>query len=252
MARAYAQTNRGETALAILDGLIGSRNAGLARRALYDRAKTLHTLERFEAEAQAWTRLSELAGSTLKDRYAFAASTARELIDPWTREQAARAEDDAKDLPLVELRTNRGRILLALHPDDVPKAVAHFLTLVRSGFYDDLRFHRVIGAFTAQTGDPKTRGGDCTSEGVGSGSSEARIEIEKNKRHGFWRGAVGFGVGMVQANGSQFFILTAPTPGLDKKDFTCFGHVLSGMDVVDRIEWCDTLVSARVLREEDK
>jgi peptidylprolyl isomerase len=70
--------------------------------------------------------------------------------------------------------------------------------------------------------------------------------MELNERHGFWRGAVGFARKMRESNGSQFFIMTAPRPDLG--DYTCFGRVVSGMEHVDRLELCDPLEKAVVLK----
>ncbi|MHC5009598.1 MAG: peptidylprolyl isomerase, partial [Planctomycetota bacterium] len=73
------------------------------------------------------------------------------------------------------------------------------------------------------------------------------IPIEENPRHGFWRGAVAFARGMSPLNGSQFFILAAPRTDLEASEFTVFGHVLAGMDAVDRLEQCDAILEVRVL-----
>ena len=152
---------------------------------------------------------------------------------------------------LVACRTTRGEVVLRLFANDVPASVAHFVALVRRrepdgrGFYDGTRFHRVVGDFLVQGGDPVTRGGSC--EDAGQGAGPAGIPVEANPRHGFWRGAVGFARGGALENGSQFFVLVSARPELGEQDFTCFGHVASGMEVVDRLETCDELLEARVL-----
>ena len=81
---------------------------------------------------------------------------------------------------------------------------------------------------------------------TGAGTSPREIELEINERHGFWRGAVCFANRAHDPkNGSQFFLMTAPNPDLGR--FTCFGHVVSGMEAVDRIEYGDTVTKAVVL-----
>jgi cyclophilin family peptidyl-prolyl cis-trans isomerase len=180
------------------------------------------------------------------------AARARERAVQVEAERRAREEDDARgDLPLVLLRTNRGAFVVQVFATDVPKAAAQFLALVDrtdpgSGrrTYDGTFFHRVLGAHLAQGGDPKSREG-C-QEG-GRGEAPLTVEPERNARHGFWRGAVGFALGPDGKNGCQFFVLTAPRPELTERGFTCFGRVASGMDVVDRLEQCDVLLEARVL-----
>jgi cyclophilin family peptidyl-prolyl cis-trans isomerase len=74
------------------------------------------------------------------------------------------------------------------------------------------------------------------------------VEVETNKTHGFWRGAVGFARGLALTNGSQFFVLTAPRPEFTEEPYTCFGRVVAGMEVVDRLEQCDALLSVEVIR----
>ncbi|MFV1959913.1 MAG: peptidylprolyl isomerase, partial [Planctomycetota bacterium] len=169
----------------------------------------------------------------------------------WTKDQALRAADAARhDLPLVLLRTTRGDVLIQLFARDVPKGVEHFLDLVRRregdrGFYDGTRFHRVEGAFLVQGGDPVSRD-DLDAAGRSTGPTP--VEVERNPRHRFFRGAVGFARGMALVNGSQFFVLTGSRPALDEGNFTCFGHVVAGMDVVDRLARGDTLLEAVVVR----
>jgi cyclophilin family peptidyl-prolyl cis-trans isomerase len=169
----------------------------------------------------------------------------REKQAAWEEEQRARAEDEASgDLPLVGLRTSRGLVVVSIHARDVPVAAKHFLDLVDAKFYDGTLFHRVLGDFVAQGGDPVSRDQGC--DFAGSGTSPTEVDMEIDERHGFWRGAVGFARKMRESNGSQFFFMTAPRPDLG--DYTCFGHVVAGMEHVDRIEHCDVLHEAFVLR----
>jgi cyclophilin family peptidyl-prolyl cis-trans isomerase len=252
LARGYRFLNRCPEALALLDSLQSHPGWRQGERMLYDRALTLEAMERYPEAATAWSQLADVAQGPNKDRYRAMVDLARSRQAGWQAEQDARAADAVRsDLPLVLLRTNRGDVLVQLDKDDVPKAVEHFLSLVErkedgKGFYDGTAFHRVVGGYLAQGGDPASRDGRCEDAGAGEGPET--IPVETNPRHGFYRGAVGFARGLAYVNGCQFFILVGPRPELKDQTYTCFGHVVSGMEVVDRIERCDRLLEARVLR----
>jgi peptidylprolyl isomerase len=120
----------------------------------------------------------------------------------------------------------KGRVTIELRPDLAPNHVARIKELTRAGFYDGLKFHRVIEGFMAQTGDP---GGD------GTGGSGKKLKAEFNSAK-FQRGTVG----MARANDpdsgdSQFFICFEPAPFLDGK-YTIWGQVTSGMEAIDAIK----------------
>ena len=236
--------NQHERAAGLLDALV--EGGGLVQNlALRERALLRASREDFDGEAQAWKRLAAATGGPYAARYEAAATLALERKAHWTEEQAARRADEADaELPRVRLETPHGTVEIVLHAKDAPEAVKHFLELVGSGFYDGTLFHRVKGDFMAQGGDPKSRDMGC--DFAGAGSSPAEIELETNERHGFWRGSVAYARSDVKRmNGSQFFILTAPRPDLG--EYTVFGHVVSGMPAVDRIEQCDPLRRAVAL-----
>ena len=114
-------------------------------------------------------------------------------------------------------------------------------------FYEGTLFHRVVAAGLVQGGDPKTRTEGC--EAGGTGGCPWWIAPEKNARHGFWRGSVGWAMGRDSRIRSQFFVLVSPRPFLAEQGFTCFATVAAGMDVVDRLEACDPLLSVTILRK---
>jgi len=123
------------------------------------------------------------------------------------------------------LHTSEGPIELELYPDDAPKTVENFTSLVGSGFYDGLVFHRVIPDFMIQGGCPL---------GTGTGGPGYQFEDEFND-HKIERGALAMANAGPNTNGSQFFIVTAEAcPWLDGKH-TVFGSVVGGQEVVDRI-----------------
>ncbi len=132
----------------------------------------------------------------------------------------------------VSIQTPRGTIELELFPKFAPKTVNNFVFLARQGYYDGVPFHRVIGGFMIQGGDPT---------GTGSGGPGYRFEYEFNGnplRHE--KGAISMANAGANTNGSQFFITHAPQPHLDGKH-TVFGKVTKGQDVVDAIRQGDRM-----------
>jgi cyclophilin family peptidyl-prolyl cis-trans isomerase len=142
--------------------------------------------------------------------------------------QEKEKEGKAKEkLPQVLFKTSKGDILLELYEDEAPNTVANFISLVEKGFYDGLKFHRVIEGFMAQGGDPK---------GTGAGGPGYTIpcECQREDHRLHERGVISMAHRGRDTGGSQFFITFAPTPHLDGKH-TVFGHVIKGMDVVDKL-----------------
>ncbi len=127
------------------------------------------------------------------------------------------------------LHTSEGPVEVELFPNEAPKTVENFEKLAKDGFYDGLKFHRVIPDFMIQGGCP---------QGTGTGGPGYQFEDEFNE-HKAVKGALAMANSGPNTNGSQFFIVTADaTPWLDGKH-TVFGQVRSGQDVVDRISQAD-------------
>ena len=149
--------------------------------------------------------------------------------------------------PIVTITMEDGRIMRGeLYPEKAPNTVNNFISLVKSGFYDGLIFHRVIPGFMIQGGDPK---------GVGSGGPGYCIRGEF-KANGFdnsllhSRGVLSMARTMApNSAGSQFFIMHEDAPHLDGQ-YAAFGKVLEGMDVVDKIAATKTDASDRPLTEQ--
>jgi cyclophilin family peptidyl-prolyl cis-trans isomerase len=148
--------------------------------------------------------------------------------------------------PVIVLETAQGVIEFETYPEEAPKTVAHIVALVKKGFYNGLRFHRVEPKFVVQIGDPQTRNmqlQDSWGRG-GSGKPVGAAEITKKRRH--LRGSVGIGhAGDPKTADSQFYIMLGPRPALDGK-YAVFGRVIAGMDVVDRLQRSDVLRRATV------
>ncbi len=146
--------------------------------------------------------------------------------------------NQAKTMPTPEvkvtqatLQTNYGNIVIAFYPES-PNTIANFVKLAESGFYNGVKFHRVIKDFMAQTGDPNSKDDDWSNDGTGGPGYAFADEFNK---HQLVRGSVAMANAGPNTNGSQFFIVTAQsTPWLDGKH-TNFGYVAQGMDVLDKI-----------------
>src|SRR5688572_9252453 len=145
-------------------------------------------------------------------------------------------------MKLATIETNRGTIKIKLHADKVPKTVANFEKLATQGFYNGLKFHRVIPDFMIQTGCP---------QGTGTGGPGYKFadEFHKDLRHS-GPGILSMANSGPNTNGSQFFITHVPTPHLDGKH-SVFGKVLSGQDVVNAINQGDTMKSVTVTEAAD-
>ena len=166
----------------------------------------------------------------------------------WEKESAIReAEAKADDNPRVKLTTTKGDVVIELFENEAPQAVANFLSLVKSGFYDGVTFHRVIPGFMAQGGDP---------DGNGTGGPGYNIKCEcyqPNYRHHF-RGSLSMAHAGRNTGGSQFFLTFVPTSFLDGKH-TVFGRVVEGMENASSIKRGepvrspDKIVKAEVLRD---
>ena len=130
---------------------------------------------------------------------------------------------DKKDTAHLELKT--GRVTIQLRPDLAPLHVARIQELIKSGFYDGLKFHRVIDGFMAQTGCP---------DGTGYSGSGQKIKAEFSDEP-FVRGTLGMARSRDPNSGdSQFFITFGDTPHLDG-EYTVWGQVVDGMEHVDKI-----------------
>ncbi|MFV3073621.1 peptidylprolyl isomerase [Niveispirillum fermenti] len=128
---------------------------------------------------------------------------------------------------VMELAT--GTVLIQMRPDLAPVHVARIRQLVRRGFYDGLPFHRVIPGFMAQTGD---------NSGTGHGGTGRWLDLEPSAEPHV-RGAVSMARGMNRNSGDcQFFILTGGDPSLDG-NYTLWGHVVQGMDLIDGLKTGD-------------
>lgn len=147
-------------------------------------------------------------------------------------------EDEEMQYPQVTITMEDGGVMVAeLYPEKAPNTVNNFISLVKSGFYDGLIFHRVIEGFMLQGGDP---------DGVGTGGPGYSIKGEFAS-NGFEQNDLLHTPGVLSmarsmnpdSAGSQFFIMTSTSPHLDG-DYAAFGKVIEGMDVAYKIETVQT------------
>lgn len=136
------------------------------------------------------------------------------------------------------IETNKGTIELELYDDKVPKTVENFETLAGKGFYDGLKFHRVIADFMVQTGCP---------QGTGTGGPGYKFadEFHPSLKHS-GPGILSMANAGPNSNGSQFFITHVATPWLDGKH-SVFGKVTKGQEIVDAIRQGDVMKKVTVV-----
>ena len=143
----------------------------------------------------------------------------------------------------ILLKTSRGDIAGTIFASKVPITAANFLNLAKRGFYNGIKFHRVIKDFMIQGGDP-------TGTGAGGPGYKFADEIDKTLKHSKG-GLFSMANAGPNTNGSQFFITHVPTPWLDGKH-AVFGEVTTGKDVVDSIAQGDTIKSIEILDSTDE
>jgi peptidyl-prolyl cis-trans isomerase B (cyclophilin B) len=137
-----------------------------------------------------------------------------------------------KQNQVATLDTNQGKIKIELYADVAPKTVENFVKLAGEGFYEGIKFHRVIKDFMIQAGDPLSKD-ESKKDSWGTGGPGYKFDDEKVTLD-YKRGIVAMANSGVNTNGSQFFIMQKDNLTMPK-NYTIFGNVIEGMDVVDKI-----------------
>jgi peptidyl-prolyl cis-trans isomerase B (cyclophilin B) len=146
------------------------------------------------------------------------------------------------------IETNRGTIVAELYDVDAPQTVANFERLANSGFYDGVKFHRVIPDFVVQGGDPLSRDLPAGDRRIGTGGPGYTIKCEtKGNRRTHEIGALSMAHAGKDSGGSQFFMVLseANTKHLNGVH-TVFGKITTGLDVMKQIKTQDSMTSVRV------
>lgn len=135
----------------------------------------------------------------------------------------------------VRITTEKGDIVFTLFADTAPKTVSNFVYLANQGYFDGLTFHRRVEGFVIQGGDPN---------GNGTGGPGYDFEDELDDNRTYIRGIVAMANSGADTNGSQFFVMLADYPL--PKNYSIFGEVTAGMDVVDAIVIGDKMTKVSV------
>ena len=146
---------------------------------------------------------------------------------PKTFSSPPEMEIDPSKRYVAEMETSMGSMTIELDPIAAPKTVNNFVFLARQGFYDGVIFHRVIQGFVLQGGDP---------EGTGRGGPGYRFEDELPKAGRYEVGSLAMANAGPNTNGSQFFVISGPSGVRLPPQYSLFGKVVKGLDVVDAIE----------------
>jgi len=152
-----------------------------------------------------------------------------EIASPATEVKDDTVNTNNKKSNMITIETNQGKIVIETYNADAPKTVENFVTLANKGFYNGLTFHRVIKGFMIQGGDP-------SGNGTGGPGYKFADELNPNTesyKAGYKKGVVAMANSGPDTNGSQFFIMHQDYPL--PNNYTIFGKVVSGQDVVDKI-----------------
>ena len=145
------------------------------------------------------------------------------------------AQTSAGAGPVLVIETAKGAIQIETYPGEAPKTVEHIVALAKRNFYNGQRIHRVVRGFVVQFGDPQSR--DMTKRdrwgSQGSGRPIGVAEINAKRRHRLGAVAIAH-AGDPRQGDSQMYIMLEPRADLDGQ-FTVFGQVISGMDVVQKL-----------------
>ena len=140
----------------------------------------------------------------------------------------------------AEMITDKGNMTIEFYEKDAPIAVDNFTKLAKKGFYDGVTFHRVIPNFVIQGGDP-------TGTGAGGPGYTIKCELTGNNQY-HDKGVLSMAHAGKDTGGSQFFICHSRdnTAHLDRKH-TCFGKVVEGLDVIDKIKQGDKIQKVNII-----
>ncbi len=159
-----------------------------------------------------------------------------------------------KTIKVAEIKTDKGDIKFKFYDEDAPKAVENFKLLAKRDYYNGTTFHRVEPGFVIQGGDPLSRDDDPSNDGTGGESvwggkfADELDATTESYRQGYIEGVVAMANSGKDTNGSQFFITLADQPSLPH-NYTIFGKVTVGMDVVKNIVKGDVIKEVKIIDE---
>ena len=185
--------------------------------------------------------------NTQNDQYAQQQAQAQQQQQQTQQQQVVPTipVSDILSATVVTIHTAKGDIVLDLYPNDAPKTVQNFATLAKKGYYNGLTFHRVKPGFVIQGGDPNGNGSGGYSIFGPTFADELNPDTESYKA-GYQEGVLAMANRGPNTNGSQFFIMLADNATLPK-NYTIFGKVKTGMDVVKQIVKGDKMTTVEVV-----
>ena len=145
------------------------------------------------------------------------------------------------------IKTNKGDMKVTFYAEDAPKTVANFVKLIKDGYYNGLKWHRVIPDFVIQGGCPNSREGSNGIPGTGGPGYQIDCELDgENQFHD--KGVLSMAHAGRNTGGSQFFVCHSRnnTAHLDR-NHTCFGQVTEGLDVLDSIRQGDSIDAIEII-----
>ncbi len=147
------------------------------------------------------------------------------------------------------IKTNKGEMQVTFYSNDAPKTVENFVKLAESGYYNGLKWHRVLPDFVIQGGCPNTREGERGMAGTGGPGYQIDCELTGDNQH-HDRGVLSMAHAGKNSGGSQFFVCHSRrnTSHLDRAH-TCFGKVTEGLEVIDDIREGDSIDSIEIIRD---
>ena len=180
--------------------------------------------------------LSYISNAPTKSTEVKLDTKAAEITKPLTAEEQAINKPTITNTMnrIAVLETTEGKVEVELFEDMMPVTTANFAKLIGEGFYDGVKFHRVIPNFMVQGGDPLTKEADTARWGTGGPGYAIKDEFVQGALLTNTRGTIAMANSGPNTGGSQFFINVADNTFLDGKH-PVFGRVISGMDVVDKI-----------------
>jgi HEAT repeat protein/cyclophilin family peptidyl-prolyl cis-trans isomerase len=217
------------------DVTYSARAAALEALAAYGAEEAVPTLREALADKDWALRVRALELLTKLDPATAAAATIAPVPSPPIAAYDSAVLLEPPNSPHVFIETTYGTIEFELAVLDAPQTSRNFVELARKGFFNGLEVHRVVANFVVQDGDPR---------GDGGGGPGYSIRDELNDRP-YLRGTVGMALEWRDTGGSQFFITHSPQPHLDAR-YTAFGHVVNGIETLDRIKPGDVIQRVRV------
>jgi len=165
-------------------------------------------------------------------------SAEREELPEKKIESTTKEKTAVEDNRIAVIETNKGIIKFEFFTNDAPKTVENFVKLAKEGFYDGTKWHRVVPGFVIQGGDPNSKDDDPTNDGQGGPGYTIEAEFNDNPH---LEGTVAMARSQdPDSAGSQFYICLDAQPSLNGQ-YTVFGQVTEGLDVVHKIERYDVM-----------